>query len=59
MDVTEYKRKRLSTEDNENIYLDLRPFREKQPDAIDFCLQETLAAVSHGGLSKQKLVLIC
>ena len=59
MDVTEYKRKRLRTEDNESIYLDLRPFGEKETDAIDFCLQETLAAVRHGGPSKQKLVLIC
>jgi hypothetical protein len=59
MDMTEYKTKRLRMEDRENIYLDLRPFGEKESDAIDFCIQETLAAVRRSGPSKQKLVLIC
>jgi hypothetical protein len=44
MELHEYKKKLLRTEDSENVYLDLRPFGPREPEAILFCLQETFAA---------------
>jgi hypothetical protein len=60
MDIKQFKEKRLRTEDDEHIYLDVRPFGEHEGDAIDFCLQDTLEAVRHGMTpGPRKIVLIC
>ena len=53
MELHEYKKKLLRTEDSENIYLDLRPFGPRESEAILFCLQETFAAVSNTGATKE------
>jgi hypothetical protein len=59
MEMGEYKNKLVRTEDGENIYLDLRPFGNQEAEAIDFCLQETLVAVSNRMKSEKKVVVIC
>jgi hypothetical protein len=37
MDMKQFREKRLRTEDDEHIYLDVRPFGEYEGAAIDFC----------------------
>jgi hypothetical protein len=60
MDLKQFKEKRLRTEDDEHIYLDVRPFGEQEGDAIEFCLRETLERKRHVSTpAPKKIVLIC
>jgi hypothetical protein len=62
MEQREYQKKLVRTEDGENIYLDLRTFGNQEAEAIDFCLQEMLSALSYRMKSEKKakrVVVIC
>lgn len=58
MDINDYKKNVLQTDDGENINLDLRPFGPKESESIEFCLLDTLVAVTNGKTTK-KIILIC
>jgi hypothetical protein len=62
MEQREYQKKLVRTEDDDNIYLDIRPFGNQEAEAIDFCLQEMLSALSYRMKSEKKakkVVVIC
>jgi len=43
MEIPEFNRTAVSSEDSENIYFDLRPFGERQSEALDAYLNDALA----------------
>lgn len=60
MDIKEFNSIAVRTEDNENVYFDLRPFGDRQSEAMDTYLHGSLMSIQMGvsSFGSRKIVLI-
>jgi hypothetical protein len=60
MDMNEFNQTAVRTEDSEHVYFDLRPFGNRQGEAMDSYLHEAVASIQIGvsSFGERQIVLL-